>query len=163
MMYTANSMTELIGKTPLLRLCAYETAQGVKAQVWAKLEYYNPAGSVKDRVALCMIEEAERTGMLQPGSVIVEPTSGNTGIGLAAVAAARGYRVILTMPDTMSIERRSLLTAYGAQVVLTAGADGMAGAIRKAEEIASATPHSFLPRQFENPHNPKAHYRTTGP
>ena len=158
-----HSFTELVGHTPLLALHRFSQQAGLAAPLLAKLEYFNPAGSVKDRVAKAMIDEAEDRGALRPGAVIVEPTSGNTGIGLAAVAAARGYRVILTMPDTMSEERRRLLAAYGAELVLTPGAQGMAGAIAKAEEIAAATPGSLMPGQFTNPINPKAHRETTGP
>lgn len=157
------SLTELIGRTPLLELSNYETKHGLKARVLAKLEYFNPAGSVKDRIAKAMIDDAEQRGVLKKGSVIIEPTSGNTGIGLAAVAAARGYRVILTMPETMSMERRTLMKAYGAQIVLTEGAKGMKGAIAKAEELAETTPGSFIPGQFTNPANPAAHRATTGP
>ncbi len=157
------SLTELVGGTPLLQLGNLEKKYGLKATLLAKLEYFNPAGSVKDRIAKAMIEKAEAEGLLVPGSVIVEPTSGNTGIGLASVAAAKGYRVILTMPETMSVERRNLLKAYGAELVLTEGAKGMSGAIAKAEEIAAATPHSFIPGQFVNPANPAAHKATTGP
>lgn len=159
----AKSLTELIGKTPLLELVNFEKKNGLKAKVVAKLEYFNPAGSVKDRIALAMIEDAERRGVLKPDSVIIEPTSGNTGIGLASVAAARGYRVIITMPETMSIERRVLMRAYGAEIVLTEGAKGMNGAIAKAEELAAQIPHSFVPGQFQNPANPAVHRATTGP
>lgn len=159
----ANSLTDLIGKTPLLHLGKYAEAHKLGAVLVAKLEYYNPAGSVKDRIALAMINEAEERGNLKPGAVIIEPTSGNTGIGLASVAAARGYRIILTMPETMSIERRKLLTAYGAELVLTEGAKGMKGAIAKAEELVAGTPGAFMPQQFKNPANPKIHRETTGP
>lgn len=155
--------TDLIGGTPLLKLTNYIKAEGLEADILAKLEYFNPAGSVKDRVALAMIDEAEKSGKLRPGSVIIEPTSGNTGIGLASVAAARGYKIILTMPETMSVERRNLLKAYGAQIVLTEGAKGMKGAIAKAEELLSETPGGFIPSQFTNPANPEAHKKTTGP
>lgn len=156
------NITQLIGKTPLLEL-SLPPLQKNKVRLLAKLESMNPAGSVKDRVANAMIVHAEQTGKLKPGATIIEPTSGNTGIGLAAVAAAKGYRVILTMPETMSVERRRLLAAYGAQLVLTPGAQGMQGAIQKAEELAAQTPGSFVPGQFVNPQNPEAHYRTTGP
>ena len=157
------SVTELIGGTPLLEAKNFSAENGLKARLLVKLEYFNPAGSVKDRIAKAMIEKAEAEGKLKPGSVIIEPTSGNTGIGLASVAAARGYRAILTMPETMSIERRNLLKAYGAEIVLTEGAKGMKGAIAKAEELAKQTPHAFIPSQFTNPANPEAHEATTGP
>ena len=157
------SADQLIGKTPLLELTHIEKALGLKAKVLAKLEYLNPAGSVKDRVAKAMIDDAEEKGLLKPGSVIIEPTSGNTGIGLAAVAAARGYRIIIVMPDTMSVERRQLMKAYGAELVLSEGAKGMKGAIAKADELAASIPGSFVPGQFVNPANPKAHFETTGP
>ena len=162
-MHIYRNVTELVGRTPLLELVSYGRSLGLEARILAKLESFNPSGSVKDRIAKAMVEDAEARGLLKPGAVIVEPTSGNTGIGLAAVAAAKGYRVILTMPDTMSVERRNLLRAYGAELVLTEGARGMKGAIARAEEIAAATPDSFLPRQFENPANPAAHRSATGP
>ena len=157
------SADQLIGKTPLLELTHIEKKLGLKAKILAKLEYFNPAGSVKDRVAKAMIDDAEEKGLLKPGSVIIEPTSGNTGIGLAAVAAARGYRIIIVMPDTMSVERRQLMKAYGAELVLSEGAKGMKGAIAKADELAASIPGSFIPGQFVNPANPKAHFETTGP
>ena len=156
-------ITDLIGKTPLLELSNIEKEQNLSAKVIAKLEYFNPAGSVKDRIARAMIDDAEAKGLLKPDSVIIEPTSGNTGIGLSAVAASRGYRIILTMPETMSIERRNLLKAYGAELVLTEGSKGMKGAIAKAEELALSIPHSFIPGQFINPANPEIHRKTTGP
>lgn len=162
-MKIAHSVTELIGHTPLLALNRLQQEEQLSATILAKLEYLNPAGSCKDRVARAMLDAAEAAGQLRPDSVIIEPTSGNTGIGLAAVAATRGYRVILTMPDTMSEERRRLLAAYGAELVLTDGAAGMNGAIAKAEELAAATKNSFIPGQFVNPANPRAHYETTGP
>ena len=157
------SADQLIGKTPLLELAHIEEAYHLKAKILAKLEYFNPGGSVKDRVAKAMLDEAEKTGELKPGSVIIEPTSGNTGIGLAAVAAARGYRIIIVMPETMSVERRQLMKAYGAELVLTEGAKGMKGAIAKADELGKEIPHSFIPGQFVNPANPKAHRESTGP
>ncbi len=157
------SADQLIGGTPLLELSHIEKKFGLKAKVLAKLEYFNPAGSVKDRIAKKMLDDAEAAGRLKPGSVIIEPTSGNTGIGLASVAAARGYRIIIVMPDTMSVERRQLMKAYGAELVLSEGAKGMKGAIAKADELAKEIPNSFIPGQFVNPSNPKAHYETTGP
>lgn len=157
------STDQLIGKTPLLELTHIEKKYGLKAKVLAKLEYFNPAGSVKDRIARKMLDDAEAAGKLTPDSVIIEPTSGNTGIGLASVAAARGYRIIIVMPETMSVERRQLMKAYGAELVLTEGAKGMKGAIAKADELAKEIPNSFVPGQFVNPSNPKAHYETTGP
>ena len=157
------SADQLIGNTPLLELTHLEEAYGLKAAILAKLEYLNPAGSVKDRIAKAMIDDAEQKGLLKKGSVIIEPTSGNTGIGLASVAAARGYRIIIVMPETMSVERRQLMKAYGAELVLTEGARGMKGAIAKADELAKEIPNSFVPGQFVNPANPKAHFETTGP
>ena len=156
-------ITDLIGKTPLLKLTNYGREKELSAEIYGKLEYFNPAGSVKDRIAKAMIDDAEEKGILKPGAVIIEPTSGNTGIGLSAVAAARGYKIILTMPETMSIERRNLLKAYGAELVLTDGAKGMKGAIEKANEIAAEIPGSFIPSQFSNPANPAVHLATTGP
>ena len=157
------SADQLIGRTPLLELTHIEAAENLEAKILGKLEYFNPAGSVKDRIAYAMITDAEKSGALKPGSVIIEPTSGNTGIGLAAVAAARGYRIIIVMPETMSVERRQLMKAYGAELVLTEGAKGMKGAIAKAQELATQTPDSFIPGQFTNPANPSAHRATTGP
>ena len=157
------NIAELIGSTPLVELVNYEKSNRLDATILAKLEYLNPAGSVKDRVALYMIDDAEQRGLLKPGATIIEPTSGNTGIGLAAIAASRGYRLILTMPETMSVERRRLLAAYGAELVLTDGAGGMTAAITKANELAESIPDSFIPGQFDNPANPRAHYETTGP
>ena len=157
------SVDQLIGRTPLLELARLERQEGLEARILAKLEYLNPAGSVKDRVARAMLDDAEQRGILKPGATVIEPTSGNTGIGLASVAAARGYQVVIVMPDTMSLERRQLMKAYGARLVLTPGAQGMAGAIQKAEELAAETPGSFIPGQFDNPANPAAHRATTGP
>ena len=158
-----NKITDIIGSTPLLKLSNYIEENKLEADIFAKLEYFNPAGSVKDRIAKAMIDEAEAKGIIKQGAVIIEPTSGNTGIGLASVAASRGYKIILTMPETMSVERRNLLKAYGAELVLTDGAKGMKGAIEKANELAANTPNSFIPSQFKNPANPQIHVRTTGP
>ena len=163
MSHICTSADQLIGRTPLLELTNIEKKYGLKARILAKLEYFNPAGSVKDRVAKMMIDDAEAAGVLTPASTIIEPTSGNTGIGLASIAAARGYRIIIVMPDTMSVERRQLMKAYGAELVLTPGAQGMKGAIAKADELAKEIPNSFIPSQFTNPSNPKAHFTTTGP
>lgn len=163
MIKIAQNVIELIGKTPMIRLSAFEKKHGSSAQIVAKLESFNPGGSAKDRIGLAMIEDAERKGLLGPGAVIIEPTSGNTGIGIAMVAAIKGYRVILTMPDTMSIERRRLLAAYGAEIILTEGIKGMAGAVERAKVLAGQLPNSFIPSQFENPTNAQAHYETTGP
>lgn len=162
-MKTYDRITDLIGGTPLLKLSNYISQKGLEAIIYGKLEYFNPAGSVKDRIAKAMIDDAEAKGVLKPGSVLIEPTSGNTGIGLAAVAASRGYKIILTMPETMSVERRNLLKAYGAELVLTDGAKGMKGAIEKAQELAAETPDSFIPSQFTNAANPAAHRASTGP
>jgi len=162
-MTIAENITELAGGTPLLHLARFERASGSAATLLAKLEYFNPSGSVKDRAAVAMIEDAEAAGQLEPGATIIEPTSGNTGIGLAMVAAARGYRIVLVMPETMSVERRKLLAAYGAEIVLTPGTAGMAGAVAKADQLAATTPGCFMPQQFANPANPEAHYQTTGP
>ena len=162
-MKTYQKITDLIGNTPLLELTNLEKKFGLEATLLAKLEYFNPAGSVKDRIAKAMVDDAEAKGLLKPGSVIIEPTSGNTGIGLASVAASRGYRLIITMPETMSVERRNLMKAYGAELVLTEGAKGMKGAIAKADELAKEIPDSFIPGQFVNPANPEAHFETTGP
>ena len=163
MSHIYTSADQLIGKTPLLELTHLESTLGLKAKLLAKLEYFNPAGSVKDRIAKAMIDDAEAKGLLKEGSVIIEPTSGNTGIGLASVAAARGYRIIIVMPETMSVERRQLMRAYGAELVLTDGSKGMKGAIARANELAAEIPNSFVPGQFVNPANPKAHFETTGP
>lgn len=158
-----DSVEELIGNTPLVRMKGYQKEQGLQADILAKLEYLNPAGSIKDRIALAMLRDAEKRGLIHKGSVIIEPTSGNTGIGISAVAAIKGYRTIITMPETMSVERRNILKGYGAEIILTDGAKGMKGAIAKASEIAEEIPHSFIPGQFTNEANPRAHYETTGP
>jgi cysteine synthase A len=157
------NLAELVGRTPLLEVANYSKGKDLKANILAKLEYFNPAGSVKDRIAKAMIEDAENKGLLKPGSIIIEPTSGNTGIGIASIGTAKGYKVIIVMPETMSIERRSLIKAYGAEIVLTEGAKGMKGAIAKADELAAETPNSFIPGQFKNPANPEIHKNTTGP
>ena len=157
------AISDLIGNTPLVELTHIEEKEGLEARVVAKVEFFNPAGSVKDRIAKKMIEDAEKKGLIKPGATLIEPTSGNTGIGIASVAAAKGYKAIMTMPETMSVERRNLLKAYGAKVVLTDGKAGMKGAIAKAQELAAAAPNSFIPSQFENPSNPQAHYESTGP
>ena len=162
-MKICNNISQTIGNTPLVRFRSIEKAFGLEAKIYAKIESFNPAGSAKDRVALFMINDAEEKGLIQPGATIIEPTSGNTGIGLAAVGLSRGYKVILTMPETMSIERVNLLKAYGASVILTEGSKGMQGAVQKAEELAKETENSFIPGQFDNPANPRAHYSTTGP
>ena len=159
----ARQLTDLVGNTPLLEFSNFNASKGLKAQVIGKLEYFNPAGSVKDRIALAMIEDAEAKGLLRPGATIIEPTSGNTGVGLAFVSASKGYKLILTMPDTMSVERRNILKAYGAELVLTEGSKGMKGAIAKADELAKEIPNSYIPGQFVNPANPKIHFETTGP
>ena len=158
----AKQLTELIGQTPLLELNKFSKSHGIETPIIAKVEFFNPGGSVKDRIALAMIEDAEKKGLLKPGATIIEPTSGNTGVGLALVAAVKGYKLVLTMPETMSIERRNLVKAYGAEVKLTSGAAGMAGAIKAAEELRDATPGSIILQQFENPANPQKHYDTTG-
>ncbi len=163
MMKIFNNFMDLVGNTPLVRIDKYASENNINATLLAKVEYFNPAGSVKDRIAKAMIEDAEKKGILKPDSVIIEPTSGNTGIGLCAVAAAKGYKIIITMPETMSVERRKIMKAYGAELVLTEGSKGMPGAIAKAKELAEQTPNSFIPGQFTNPVNPKAHYETTGP
>lgn len=163
MEYTAENIYDLIGETPMLRVKRLEKKYGLKAEIYAKLEYFNPAGSIKDRAAYYMIRQAEEKGLLKAGSVIIEPTSGNTGIGLACIAAAKGYRAVFTMPETMSVERRKLLAAYGAEIVLTPGAEGMKGAIAKAEALKAEIPGAFIPAQFDNPANPEAHIQTTGP